>query len=40
VNIIGKFEPEGVNGAFSAKAAWRCVVEGDCRARSGPKGVT
>ena len=39
VNIIGKFEPEGVNGAFSAKAAVAAWSKGLSR-EVGPKGVT
>jgi len=39
VNIIGKFEPEGVNGAFSAKAAVASWSKGLSR-EVGPKGVT
>jgi 3-oxoacyl-[acyl-carrier protein] reductase len=39
VNIIGKFEPEGVNGAFSAKAALAAWSKGFSR-EVGPKGVT
>ena len=39
VNIIGKFEPEGVNGAFSAKAGLAAWSKGLSR-EVGPKGVT
>ena len=39
VNIIGKFEPEGVNGAFSAKAALASWSKGLSR-EVGPRGVT
>ena len=39
VNIIGKFEPEGVNGAFSAKAAVAAWSKGLSR-EVGPKGIT
>ena len=39
VNIIGKFEPEGVNGAFSAKAAVASWSKGLSR-EVGPKGIT
>jgi 3-oxoacyl-[acyl-carrier protein] reductase len=39
VNIIGKFEPEGVNGAFSAKAALAAWSKGLSR-EVGPRGVT
>jgi 3-oxoacyl-[acyl-carrier protein] reductase len=39
VNIIGKFEPEGVNGAFSAKAALASWSKGLSR-EVGPKGIT
>ena len=39
VNIIGKFEPEGVNGAFSAKAGLAAWSKGLSR-EVGPKGIT
>jgi len=39
VNIIGKFEPEGVNGAFSAKAALASWSKGLSR-EVGPRGIT
>ena len=39
VNIIGKFEPEGVNGAFSAKAGLAAWSKGLSR-EVGPRGVT
>jgi 3-oxoacyl-[acyl-carrier protein] reductase len=39
INIIGKFEPEGVNGAFAAKAAVASWSKGLSR-EVGPKGVT
>ncbi len=39
VNIIGKFEPEGVNGAFAAKAALASWSKGLSR-EVGPRGVT
>ena len=39
VNIIGKFEPEGVNGAFAAKAALASWSKGLSR-EVGPRGIT
>ncbi len=39
INIIGKFEPEGVNGAFAAKAAVASWSKGLSR-EVGPRGVT
>lgn len=39
INIIGKFEPEGVNGAFAAKAAVASWSKGLSR-EVGPKGIT
>jgi 3-oxoacyl-[acyl-carrier protein] reductase len=39
VNIIGKFEPEKVNGAFAAKAALASWSKGLSR-EVGPRGVT
>jgi 3-oxoacyl-[acyl-carrier protein] reductase len=39
VNIIGKFEPEGINGAFSAKAALASWSKGLSR-EVGPRGIT
>ena len=39
VNITGKFEPEGVNGAFAAKAAIASWSKGLSR-EVGPKGIT
>ena len=39
VNIIGKFEPEGVNGAFAAKAGLASWSKGLSR-EVGPHGVT
>src|SRR5438105_6408759 len=39
VNIIGKFEPEGVNGAFPAKAALASWSKG-LSSEVGPRGIT
>jgi len=39
VNITGKSEPDGVNGAFSAKAALHSWAKGLSR-EVGPSGIT